>query len=145
MSSLFVEGQQPMPNEQMAFDSNVVGPHYHETMGIKIVEGRGFTEQDREGSCLSSSLMRHLLNVCSRVRALGRKVTRKTNGPGLEIIGITRDIKHHELTETPLPHFDLPALQRGYDFVHKCRFEDQSSGGFDYDSAQRNVGDSIRR
>ena len=117
MSSLFVEGQQPMPNEQMAFDSNVVGPHYHETMGIKIVEGRGFTEQDREGSVPVIIINEALAQRLSRVkRALGRKVTRKTNGPGLEIIGITRDIKHHELTETPLPHFDLPALQRGYDF-----------------------------
>ena len=116
MSSLFVEGHQPMANEQMAFDSNVVGPHYHETMGIKIVEGRGFTEQDREGSVpviiINEALAQRLF---PGERALGRKVTRKTNGPGFEIIGISRDIKHHELTETPLPHFDLPALQRGYD------------------------------
>jgi len=115
MSSLFVEGRQPMPNEQMGFDSNVVGPRYHETMGIKIVEGRGFTEQDREGSVpviiINEALAQRLF---PGERALGRKVTRKTNGPGFEIIGITRDIKHHELTETPLPHFDLPALQRGY-------------------------------
>jgi putative ABC transport system permease protein len=115
MSSLFVEGQQPMPNEQMAFDSNVVGPRYHETMGIKIVAGRGFTEQDREGSVpviiINEALAQRLFPGES---ALGRKVTRKTNGAGFEIIGITRDIKHHELTETPLPHFDLPALQRGF-------------------------------
>ncbi|HZN07803.1 MAG TPA: FtsX-like permease family protein, partial [Pyrinomonadaceae bacterium] len=47
--------------------------------------------------------------------ALGRKLTLKTNGPPLEIVGITRDVKHHELTEPPVPHFDVPALQRGYD------------------------------
>jgi ABC-type antimicrobial peptide transport system permease subunit len=30
------------------------------------------------------------------------------------VIGISRDIKHHDLTETPIPHFDLPALQQKY-------------------------------
>jgi predicted permease len=116
MSSLFVEGRQPMPNEMMAFDSNFVGPHYHETMGIKIVEGRGFTEFDREGSTpvviINEALAQRLF---PGEKALGKRVTLKTNAPGLEIIGITSDIKHHELSETPIPHFDLPALQRGYD------------------------------
>lgn len=116
MSSLFVEGRQPLPNEMMAFDSNFVGPRYHETMGIKIVEGRGFTEFDREGSTrvviINEALAQRLF---PGEKALGKRVTLKTNAPGLEIIGITRDIKHHELSETPIPHFDLPALQRGYD------------------------------
>lgn len=115
MSSLFVEGRQPMPNEMMAFDSNFVGPRYHETMGIKIVEGRGFTEFDREGSTpvviINEALAQRLF---PGEKALGKRVTLKTSAPGLEIIGITSDIKHHELSETPIPHFDLPALQRGY-------------------------------
>jgi predicted permease len=115
VSSLFVEGRQPMPNEQMAFDSSTVGPHYHETMGIDLIEGRGFTEQDREGSVpvviINEALARRLF---PGEKALGKRVTLKTNGTGLEIVGITRDVKHHELTEAPLPHFDLPALQSGY-------------------------------
>lgn len=116
MSSLFVEGRQPLPNEMMAFDTSAVGPRYHETMGISIVEGRGFTEYDREGSppvvIINETLAQRLF---PGEKALGKRVTLKTNSPGLEIIGITRDVKHHELTETPIPHFDLPALQRGYD------------------------------
>ena len=116
MSSLFVEGRQPLPNEMMAFDTSAVGPRYHETMGISIVEGRGFTEYDREGSppvvIINEALAQRLF---PGEKALGKRVTLKTNTPGLEIIGITRDVKHHELTETPIPHFDLPALQRGYD------------------------------
>jgi macrolide transport system ATP-binding/permease protein len=113
MSSIFVQGRQPLPNEQMAFDANVVGPNYHETMGIEMAQGRGFTDQDREGSpgvvIINEALAQRLF---PGENALGRKLTLKTNGPPLEIVGITRDIKHHELTETPLPHFDLPALQR---------------------------------
>ncbi len=116
VSSLFVEGRQPMPNEEMGFDSNVVGPHYHETMGIKIVAGRGFNEFDREGApkvvIINEALARRLF---PGENALGKRVTPKTNSPGMEIVGITRDVKIHDLTEASLPHFDLPALQRGYD------------------------------
>ena len=116
MSSIFVEGQSPLPNEQMAFDASVVGPRYHETMGIPFVEGRGFTEQDANGApgvvVINEALAQRLFPGQS---ALRRRLTLKTNSPGMEIIGITRNVKHHELTEAPLPHFDLPAMQRGYD------------------------------
>src|SRR5258705_3478447 len=116
VSSIFVAGRQPLPNEQMAFDASVVGPRYHETMGIQMVEGRGFTDQDRKGSpgvvIINEALAQRLFPGES---AMGKKLSLKTNGPPIEIVGITRDIKHHELTETPLPHFDLPALQRNYD------------------------------
>ena len=116
VSSIFVQGRAPLPNEQMAFDASVVGPKYHETMGIRMAQGRGFTDQDREGApkviVINEALAHRLFPGES---ALGKKLTLKTDGPPLEIVGITRDIKHHDLTETPLPHFDLPALQRGYD------------------------------
>ena len=116
VSSIFVVGRQPAPTEDMAFDASVVGPRYHETMGIEIAAGRGFTDQDREGApgvvIVNEALAQRLFPGES---ALGKKLTLKTSGPSREIIGITRDVKHHDLTETPLPHFDLPALQRGYD------------------------------
>ena len=115
MSSLFVEGRQALPDEQMAFDANDVGPHYHETMGIRIIEGRGFTEQDRTGApgvvIINEAMARRLF---PGERALGKRLTLRTNAPGLEIVGIAADIKHHDLTESPIPHFDLPRLQRGY-------------------------------
>ena len=43
--------------------------------------------------------------------------------PTLEVIGVARDIKHHDLTENPIPHFDR--LERGYgsytNFVLRAR------------------------
>ncbi|HET9479115.1 MAG TPA: FtsX-like permease family protein, partial [Pyrinomonadaceae bacterium] len=116
MASIFVEGGQPLPDQQMAFDASVVGPGYHETMGIKFVAGRGFTDQDTGGApkviVINESLARLLF---PGEAALGKRLMLRTDGPPLEVIGITKGIKHHELTEAPLPHFDLPALQRGYD------------------------------
>jgi predicted permease len=114
--TLFVEGRQPLPNEQMAFDANFVGPRYHEAMGIGIVAGRGFTEQDRAGApgvvIINETMARRFF---SGENPLGKILRLGPGAPPLEIIGVARDIKHHDLTESPIPHFDLPALQRGYD------------------------------
>src|SRR5256714_907294 len=116
MKSLFAEGRQVLPNEQMAFDASTVGPRYHETMGIAIVQGRGFTEQDRAGApgvaIINEAMAQRLF---PGEQALGQRVKLSTSGPLLEVVGISRDIKLHDLTEPPLPHFDLPALQGGYD------------------------------
>ena len=115
MGSIFVEGRPPEQNQQTAFDGSEVGPRYHETMGIKITAGRGFTEQDTANApkviMINEALAQRLF---PGENALGRKLMRNTKGPALEIIGITANSKHHDLTEEPLPHFDLPALQKGY-------------------------------
>ena len=116
MGSLFVEGRPPEQNQQSAFDGSEVGPRYHETMGIKITAGRGFTEQDTANSpkvvVINEALAHRLFQG---ENALGRKLMRNTKGPALEIIGITANSRYHDLTEEPVPHFDLPALQKGYD------------------------------
>src|SRR5262245_15652904 len=113
MSSIFVEGRKPLPDEQMAFDANDVGPRYHETMGIRIIEGRGFTEQDREGApavvIINEAMSRKLF---PGENAVGKRLQPGTNAPPVEIVGIAANIKHHDLTEDPIPHFDLPGLQR---------------------------------
>ncbi|MBO0863235.1 MAG: ABC transporter permease [Chloracidobacterium sp.] len=113
--SLLVVGRQPHPDEQMGFDMNVVGPRYHEVMGIRIIAGRGFTEQDRAGApgvvIINESMARLFFQG---ENALGKILRLGPGAPPLEIIGVARDIKYHDLAETQIPHFDLPALQRDY-------------------------------
>jgi len=105
MSSLFAEVP-TTATDQSAFDANTVGPAYHETMGIRIVQGRGFTAADETGPdvvILNKSLAARLFPA---QEAIGKSVR---NGPGqplMQVVGITEDIKQHDLTETALPHFD---------------------------------------
>jgi predicted permease len=108
LSSLMVDGNQPVPNEQMAFDANTVGPRYHETMGIQIVKGRGFTDQDQTSAdvvVINEALAGRLFPGQD---ALGKRVRSGPGMPPLEIVGIAHDVRHHDLTETALPHFDRP-------------------------------------
>ena len=103
-----VDGDQPLPNEPMAFDANTVGPRYHETMGIQIVKGRGFTDRDQTKAdvvVINEALAGRLFPGQD---ALGKRVRSGPGMPPLEIVGIAHDVRHHDLTETALPHFDRP-------------------------------------
>jgi predicted permease len=112
MSSLIADGSST-PINQSAFDANTVGPGYHETMGIRIVQGRGFTAADQKGPgvvIISRALAARLFPGQD---AVGKTVRKGPGMPPMEIVGITEDIKYHDLTEKAVPHFD--GLRRDYD------------------------------
>jgi len=114
VSTIFVEGRQPLPDEQMAFDRNDVGLDYYETMGIRILKGRSFTEDDRaSGSAIiiNEALAQRLF---PNEEAIGKRLKQQTKGPTFEIVGISANIKHHDLTESPVPHFDILSRRTDY-------------------------------
>lgn len=111
--SVTLEGYTPHAGEHLGIDYNQVGPGYHELMGIPLVAGRGFSEQDREGApgvvIINEAMARTFFpdqNPIGKRMALGR------GQPWLEIIGVARDIKHRQLTNQAIPHFDLPSRQQ---------------------------------
>jgi len=113
--SVVIEGYQPRPGENIAIDYGKVGPGYHELMGIPLVEGRDFTERDNAyapGVVIINEAMARV--YFPNQSPLGKRISQGPNQPWLEIIGVTHDHRLHDLTEAPLPHFDLPALQRPY-------------------------------
>jgi len=114
-TSVVIEGYQPRPGEIIAVDYGKVGPGYHELMGIPLVEGRGFTERDNASApgvvIINEAMARAYF---PNQNPLGKRISQGPNRPWLEIIGVTRDHRLRDLTEEPIPHFDLPALQRPY-------------------------------
>jgi predicted permease len=108
----FIEGQPLRPGEQRA-NGNYVGPDYHRTMGIPIIAGRDFSEQDRQGApgvaIINETLARRFF---AGQRAVGQRLRLDEKDPWLEIIGVARDFKYEQLTEAPLPQLDLPSLQQ---------------------------------
>jgi putative ABC transport system permease protein len=114
-NGVVIEGRQPKPGENIAIDSNRVGPGYHELMGIPLVQGRGFTERDN-ASALRVAIINEAMARAyfPNQNPLGKRFSLGPGRPWMEIIGVTRDHRLHSLTETPFPHFDLPALQHPY-------------------------------
>lgn len=122
MSSLIVDGAEAS-SEQTAFDANTVGPGYHATMGITLIKGRGFTEADQKGSgvvVINRALAAHLFPGQD---AIGKRVRSGPGMPAMEVVGVSEDIKFHDLTEAALPHFDRVRREYGAytNFVLKTR------------------------
>ena len=111
MSSLIAEGA-PATIGRSAFDANTVGPGYHETMGIRIVKGRGFTMADQTGPGVVIVNKALAARLFPGQDPIGKTVRKGPGMPPMEVVGIAEDIKHHDLTEAPLPHFDL--LRQNY-------------------------------
>ncbi len=113
--SVIIEGYQAKPNENVGIDYNEVGPGYHELMGIPIVQGRGFTERDKGGAPVVVVINEALARLYfPDQNPIGKRISSGPGNPWWQIIGVTRDFKTQRLTEVPVPHLDLPALQRPY-------------------------------
>jgi predicted permease len=114
-NGVVIEGWQPKPGENIAIDSNRVGPGYHEALGIPFALGRGFTERDNANAPLVAVINEAMARAYfPDQNPLGKRFSLGTGRPWLEIVGVTRDHRLHSLTEEPIPHFDLPALQHPY-------------------------------
>ena len=110
-----VEGEvQPPPDQENLGRYRVCTPDYFQTMGIRVVKGRAFTDQDKEGATpvviINEAFARkHWPNqdaVGKRMRFYGPL----DKSPWIEIVGVIQDVKH-ELNIPVTPEFYLPQAQ----------------------------------
>ena len=113
--SYLVEGEpEPAPGEEYLGRYRVSTPDYFQTMGISIVRGRGFTEQDKVDGppvvVVNETLARkHWPDqeaIGKRIRLYGPVA----ENPWMQIVGVVKDVKH-ELTLTVTPEYYLPHAQ----------------------------------
>jgi macrolide transport system ATP-binding/permease protein len=107
-NNIFVEGQ-PAERGANAPSAMVgsVGPKYFETMGTQLLEGREFSEQDKQKSesvaIVNETFVRRLVpDAKSSLDAVGRRFSFDgSQGPFLRIVGIARDGKYFNIAEDP--------------------------------------------
>lgn len=107
---LVVEGYVPAPNEQMLIHRATVPPGYFDFMGIRMIEGRDFTERDGAGGptvmIVNETFARHFFGggspIGKSVRLVGQSAT---------IIAEVKDSKYNTPMEEPAPYFYLPFRQ----------------------------------
>ena len=113
--SYLVEGvPEPVPGQEYDGRYRVATPDYFRTMGISLVRGRGFTDQDKAGATrvvvVNETLARkHWPGedaIGKRIRFYGPL----EQAPWLEIVGVVRDVKH-ELNIPIQPEYYLPHAQ----------------------------------
>jgi predicted permease len=114
-ASLRIQGYTPRSgNEANNSGLSRVGPHYFETIGTRVVAGRGIDESDTESSpsvaVINETMARRYWH--SPEKALGRRIATSNDGPWIEVIGIAQDGKYMTFGEGPTPYFFLPLTQR---------------------------------
>ncbi|HKX26866.1 MAG TPA: ABC transporter permease [Blastocatellia bacterium] len=116
LNRVAIEGQPAGPGEAPMVYTTTVGPGYYELLGIPLLAGRSFTEQDRRESpgvaIVNEAFAKRFF---AGQNALGRRIRVDTDQQWLEIVGITRDTKSLTLSSETEPQFDLPVLKQGYD------------------------------
>ena len=113
-ASVVAEGYVPRSdNEDHSAGLSYVGPRYFETMGTRLVAGRGFDERDtksaRRVAVINETIARRYWHTPEK--ALGQRFKTAKDGPWIEVAGVAQDGKYLTLGEPPTPYFFLPLAQ----------------------------------
>ena len=94
-----------------------ISPEYFETMGIQLVRGRSFDARDAEDAppiaIINETMARRFW---ADENPIGRRLT-SYGGVSREIVGIVRDVKNRDLSETAGPQLYTPFPQTPWPFL----------------------------
>ena len=107
---LSIDGYVPGPSENMKIYRNLVSPGYFETMGIRLVTGRGVSDADTRATAPVAVVNQ---TFASRFFGDGNAIGRRFTGWGrpITVVGVVADSKYHQLTEAAQPYFYVPMRQ----------------------------------
>ena len=112
-TTIGVENYTPRADENMDAGTGVVATHYFKTMGMALIAGREFTEQDKEGAPRTAIVNETLAHrYWPGQDALGKHVTiggsRRTQ---LEVVGVVKDATAYIFQKDSSPFFYIPLMQ----------------------------------
>jgi len=117
--SVFIVGDQPVRDRSQipiaAF--NPVSPEYFQTMGIRLLQGRSFTEADGPQSpqvaIINETMARRFWPNENPIGKRVRQGWPEWTTPFCEVIGVVADVKLNGVIETTPLHVYLPLAQNG--------------------------------
>jgi putative ABC transport system permease protein len=113
--AFLIEGTpEPPPGQDFIGRYRVCTPGYFETFHIPILQGRGFTDQDKAGAPPVIIVNETLANkYWPNTEAVGKRmrfVGPADKNPWIEVVGVVKDVKH-DLKLPVTPDFYLPHAQ----------------------------------
>jgi len=113
-----IEGHGVSPDQKPLTGYHVVNTNYFETMGIRVLSGRTFTERDNDSSprvvIINEAMAK---SVWPDEDALGKRLRFDSTEPWSEVVGIVANVKHDGLQLADSPHCYSPILQRPWSFL----------------------------
>ena len=105
-----VDGYDAPADQQPTAEYNEIGPGFLATLGIPLVSGREFTRADNETSPLTAIVDETMAGQFWRgADPIGRRV--QVKGQWMQVVGVARVARYHNLLETPKPFFYVPLRQ----------------------------------
>jgi macrolide transport system ATP-binding/permease protein len=105
-----VDGYVTSPDEDPTVEYDEVGPRYLATMGIPLVEGREFTDADRENAPLVAVVNQVMAAKYWHGRSpVGSRV--QVKGRWMQVVGIAKMSKYRNLAEARKPFFYVAMRQ----------------------------------
>ncbi len=108
-------GQEGLPESQVPrLGYNEVSADYFQTMGIEVVRGRAFEEQDQANSHRVAVVNETMAqNLWPKQDPIGQRFRfgKNESATSAEVIGVVRDSKYNFIAETPRRHFYVPLSQ----------------------------------
>jgi putative ABC transport system permease protein len=119
-----IKGRAAAPEERLTSLYRVISPNYFQTMRIPLLQGRNFTDQDRDQSppvvIVNEAMRRWIMDLMPTPgeEPLGKFITIPSAGPvPREIVGVVADMKHASMDAPPEPQMYLPYIQKPYLFM----------------------------
>jgi predicted permease len=111
--NLSIPGYTPAKDESMSIVTDLEGPEFFRTMGIAMMQGREFTQQDREGAPLVAVVNEDMAQrYWPKGNALGSTVVLGKDNLACQIVGIVKNYAYHNPQDVdPNPVLYLPVLQ----------------------------------
>ena len=95
----------------------VVSPTYFDVLGIRVSQGRAFTDRDREGAPMVGVINDAMARkYWAGQNPIGHRF-RVGDGPWIEIVGVVANTKHGSLRESIDPEFYQPYAQAPWTFM----------------------------
>jgi putative ABC transport system permease protein len=113
-TTFLVEGRpEPGPGEKPLADLAMVSPDYFQAMGGPIMEGRYFTDQDRDGAQMVAIIDETMAHRFWPDETPTGKRLRKgaANSPWLTIVGVVKHVKNYGVAEKSNMELFTPYLQ----------------------------------
>ena len=114
-TSFLVEGvPDPPPGQEFDGRYRVCSPGYFQTMGISVLKGRSFTDQDKAGAphviIVNETLARKYWPNDDPIGKRMRYTGPLEQNPWMQVVGVVQDVKH-ELNLAVTPDFYVPHAQ----------------------------------
>ncbi len=103
----------PHGERSLTVFNSYVGDGFFDTMGIRLIKGRGFLETDQEKTPLVAVMEEHLANhYWPKTDVIGKRFhLNNSTGPLVHIVGVAKATKHFWIAEPQLDYVYLSSRQ----------------------------------